>query len=152
MSEAAREGKTAAELQIENLKRLKAMQSGNLRPKPSAMVKPAPAAAVKPSVPSPMIATPPPMHQGLMVTELIELEPAQAKAKPASLKSGKAGTRVLVDTLRYRRLKAKWKAERRFKTERQYWDWALDLLLSTPPSNQTFVQRQKENLLRLKQG
>jgi hypothetical protein len=91
-----------------------------------------------------------------MATGLLELEPAPDGRRPISrqapAKSGKAGTRVLVDTLRYRRLKAKWKAERRFSTERQYWDWALDLLLATAPANQTLVQRQRENLLRLKQA
>jgi|GEM_PF-6166606 hypothetical protein len=153
MSEGQREGKTAAELQIENLKRLKAMQSGLLRPKPEP-ARPAPATAKPRAQTAPPAPAEPGLGRGLMATGLLVLEPAaEARAsRPAGAKPGKGGTRVLVDTLRYRRLKAKWKAERRFKTEKQYWDWALDLLLAASPANQTLVQQQRENLLRLKQG
>jgi len=154
MSEGPREGKTAAELQIENLKRLKALQGGMLRPKPEPPKLAPPPARPKAVAVAPQPSTPP--ARSLMATGLLELEPTadgkRSLSRQSGARSSKSGTRVLVDTLRYRRLKAKWKAERRFKTERQYWDWALDTLLAAAPTNQTLVQRQRENLLRLKQG
>jgi len=129
MSAGASEGRTAAELQIENLKRLKALQKGTGAGKPSAAARPAA------SHPQPEEAIAPAGRSGLAVTEIIDLGPAtQAKRTPAERKprAALAGTRIVVDTALYKRLRAKWRLERRFQSEREYWDWALQTLLSWP--------------------
>jgi len=159
MSSEIRAGKTPAELQIENLKRLKQLQSQEPKPRQAPPIKPMPISSpsLSPAFVKPiaLVAAPPPISSGNLVTELFDADdepqkPGKHSKNTPKSKPTRQGSKVILDTQRYRRLKAKWKIEKRFKTERQYWDWALDLLLSTPSGSATLVQRQTEALIKLK--
>jgi hypothetical protein len=135
MSGAGQGSKTAAELQIENLKRLKALQKG---------IAPSRAQPAAPKVPprnpemdviAPQNPVQAPSRTGMAVTEIIDLGPDKAPQNTPQRRPAKAkprGTRIVVDTALYKRLKAKWRLERRFPSEREYWFWALQTLLSGP--------------------
>jgi hypothetical protein len=139
--------KTPAELQIENLKRMKALQAEMTGALPAKKPRDL-TGEQNTGVAAPLAGKPPMPGGGLLVTELFEDDDTAVAqpnvlalemppvAKKKSVKKVQGCTKIQVDSRLYKRLKAKWRLERRFASEKEYWDWALNYLLQASSSAQ----------------